>query len=116
MSDTSEQVPMSSAASRVEKLCRMLRSTLRSYPNARLLRGKGAFGAVLGDGTSIWVRYSGDLSGRDIRDLLALFATWCVVDPGRLLRDADATMDGVSSMDSELSQLFNLQGEFRGNR
>lgn len=116
MNDTSASERMSSAANRVEKLCRMLRNILQSYPNARLLRGRGAFGAVLGDGTSIWIRYSGGLNARDMRDLLALFATWCVVDPGRLLYGEDGTSDGVSALESELSQLFNIREDFNGTR
>jgi hypothetical protein len=92
----SEQVPMSSAAARVNKLCRMLQSTLRNYPMAKLQRGRGGFGAYLADGTWIRISYSGPLSGQDLRDLLALFATWCAVDPGRLIYDQDVTSDGVS--------------------
>jgi hypothetical protein len=84
MSDTSEQAPKSSGAAPHEKLLRMLRNTLRKYPRARLMRTQEGFGASLGDGTFLWITCRGHLTPEDMRDLLALFATWLVVDPDYL--------------------------------
>lgn len=106
-SGTCERVPRSNAAQRLGKLCRMLRSTLRSYPAARLLHGKGGFGVVLGDGVSLYIRWSGHLAPADIRDLLVLFATWLAVDPGRLHDPEADDGGGVSRMANELAYLSN---------
>jgi hypothetical protein len=107
MSATAAQVHRSNAAQRLGKLCRMLRNTLRSYPTARLLHGKGGFGAVLGDGISIYIRWSGHLAPSDLRDLLVLFATWLAVDPARLVDNERDDGDGVSRMANELAYLSN---------
>jgi hypothetical protein len=101
MSDISTQVHRSSAAQRLGKLCRMLRSTLQSFPQARLLHGKGGFGAALGDGTSLYIRFSGHLAPEDVRDLLVLFATWLAVDPHRLYDPEADDGGGASPMASE---------------
>jgi hypothetical protein len=69
----------------LSRLCNMLRSTLRSYPTARLWRRKAEYGALLGGGTYLRVSYSADLTATQQRDLLALFAAWLVADPERLL-------------------------------
>ncbi len=101
MSDTEGQERKSKESSRLSRLVRMLQSTLRSYPKARLRRGKGVFGASLGDNTWIHIRWSGDLSALDMRDLLALFATWLAVDPEGLLGNSDDETNGVSAMEAE---------------
>jgi len=54
----------------------------------------GRFGASLDEGTYIRVSYSGRLTVEDMRDCLALFATWLVADPSRLLAPGTA-LDGV---------------------
>jgi len=105
MSDTSARVPTSSAAARKNKLCRMLRNTLRNYPRAKLLHGRGGFGASLDAQKSIYIRFVGQLTNEDLRDLLALFATWLVVDPDRLRSEGFGEMAGVSRMDDEQSFL-----------
>jgi hypothetical protein len=115
MSDTSPSVPMSREAIRIGRLCRMLRSTLQSFPNARVHRGREGFGASLGDGTWIWIRSSGHLSGGQLRDLLALFATWCAVDAGFLLYAQDAASDGVSLTAAEASLQSNMRGVSNGS-
>jgi hypothetical protein len=94
MSDTSARVLKSSGATPVEKLCRMLRSTLRKYPRAHLLNTVAAFGASLDEQTYMQVSYSGRWTAEDMRDCLALFATWLVADPKRLLTPG-APLDGV---------------------
>lgn len=85
MSGICEQERKSSAATPRAKLARMLRSTLQRYPQARLLRKRGAFGASLGEGRYLQVSFSGELSAADLRDLLVLFATWLAADPDRIL-------------------------------
>ncbi len=79
----------------------MLRNTLRSYPKAMLLHGKGGFGVSLGGGDCLYIRSSGQLTAQDLRDLLVLFATWLAVDPRRLLDEPIDELDGVSHLDSE---------------
>jgi hypothetical protein len=103
----SAQERKSSAANPLDRLCRMLRNTLRSFPQAKLLHGRDGFGALLDDGRLVYIRWSGDLSDTDLRDLLALFATWLVVDPARL-HDADARgQGGASYMATEHRYLSN---------
>ncbi len=105
MSDTWLQARKSKDAKRLSRLVHMLRNTLRNFPMAKLHHGKDVFGALLGDGCSISIHWTGNLSNEDLRDLLALFATWLVVDGGRLIdREAD-DQDGASWMESELSFL-----------
>lgn len=86
MSGTSEQGLRSSAATPAEKLCRMLRSMLRRYPQAKLCITQDGFGVLLDANTCMQVSYTGRWTESDMRDCLALFATWCVADPGRILR------------------------------
>jgi hypothetical protein len=105
MNATSGQEQMSSALSPRAKLVAMLRNTLRNYPLARLHRGKGAFGASLGDNTWIRIRWSGSLTDTELRDLLALFATWLVVDPEALHENSDEEISGVSALASEARYL-----------
>jgi len=109
MSDTAALAPTSSAVTRKNKLCRMLRNTLRSFPKAKLLHGRGGFGASLDAQKSIYIRYVGSLSNQDLRDLLALFATWLAVDPDRLRSEGFGEMAGVSRMDDEESFLSSGQ-------
>jgi hypothetical protein len=84
------------------KLCRMLRNTLRSYPQAKVQATRDVFGAVLDENTYLLIRTSGNLTVMEKRDLLVLFATWLVVDPGFLThqsavgQSADTTRSGVS--------------------
>jgi len=107
MSDTSARVHKSSGLTPRVKLCRMLESTLRKWPKAKLLHGRAGFGASLDATTSIWIRSAGPLSAEDTRDLLALFATWLVVDPERLLQPEDEVTLGVSRMEAERQFLSN---------
>lgn len=115
ISDTLRSAPMSKEAIRIGKLCRMLQSTLQSFPNARVHRGRDGFGASLGDGTWIWIRSSGHLSGGQLRDLLALFATWCAVDAGFLLYAQDAMSDGASLTAVAESLQSNMRGGSNGS-
>lgn len=100
MSVTTEQEPKSSAATPVVKLSRMLRSTLRRYPQAKLLRTLDGFGVWLGEGHSLRVRLSGSWTDADIRDCLALFATWLVAD-GEYLRSGGTALAGYSVGETE---------------
>lgn len=101
MNDTSAQVRRSPRATPLNKLCRMLQNTLRSYPRARLLHGRGGFGGSLDANTCIYIRYVGNWSPEDLRDCLALFATWLAVDPDRLIDQVDDVSGGVSRMENE---------------
>lgn len=107
MNDTAELERKSPRAQRLGKLCRMLRNTLQSYPAARLLHGRGGFGVVLGDGISLYIRWSGRLAPRDLRDLLVLFVTWLAVDPERLVDLDGDESGGVSRLASEQSYYSN---------
>lgn len=100
MNDISAQEPKSSVAAPHEKLLRMLRSTLRKYPRARLMRTQEGFGVSLGEGTFLWITSRGHLSPEDMRDLLALFATWLVVDPN-YLRAGGSMLSGYFVSDRE---------------
>jgi hypothetical protein len=105
MSDTVGQEQMSSALSPRAKLVAMLRNTLRNYPLARLHRGRDVFGVSLGADTWIRIRWSGRLTDTELRDLLALFATWLVVDPEALHESSDDATGGSSAMASEARYL-----------
>lgn len=94
MPDTSGQELKLSDAIQAAKLLRMLRSTLRRYPQGRLARHLDGFGASLGGGRWLRVRSSGDLSAEDLRDLLVLFATWLAVD-GEYLLGGGQRLSGV---------------------
>lgn len=109
MSDTAALEPKSKESSRLNRLVRMLQNTLRNYPLARLRRGRGVFGASLGDNTWIHIRWSGDLSASDMRDLLALFATWLAVDPEGLLGNSADETNGSSAMGTEQRYLSSGQ-------
>lgn len=84
ISDTSELERKSSVSGPLAKLCRMLRSMLRRYPQARLWVYQGGFGVSLDAQTYMRVSYSGNWTAEDMRDLHALFATWLIADPARL--------------------------------
>lgn len=87
MNGTSAQEHRSKDAIRRARLARMLRSTSQKYPQGRLLLMRDGFGASLGDGRYLKVRCSGEWTARDLRDFLALFATWLVADPERIMPD-----------------------------
>jgi hypothetical protein len=105
--DISERERKSSAVDPLGKLCRMLRNILRSYPTAKLLHGRDGFGALLGEQRLIYIRWNGDLSDQDLRDLLVLFATWLVVDPERLHDAGINGQGGASYMETEQRYLSN---------
>jgi len=94
MTATSAQALRSSVATPLVKLCRMLRSMSRSYPRGRLWRTAGGFGASLDEQTYIKVSFSGRWTADNMRDWLALFATWCVADPEYLF-DRGQLLAGV---------------------
>ena len=95
MNVTSARVRKSSASSQLAKLCRMLRSTSQKWPNTSLLVTAEGFGARRTDGSYLHIVSSGHWTNEDIRDLLALFATWLEADPAKL-RPTDTLQDGVS--------------------
>lgn len=103
-SDTSAQGLKSSAASPLVKLCRMLRSMLRRYPQARLWNTLDGFGVLLDEQHSMRLSFTGNWTDADMRDCLALFATWLVADPARL-HGRGVRLDGVLQMvDAESKQ------------
>jgi hypothetical protein len=53
----------------------------RRFPQTRLISSADAFGVQLRDGNYLYITSSGSLTDADIRDWLALFARWLVVDP-----------------------------------
>jgi len=91
---TSAREHRSNDVTLVAKLCRMLRSTLRRYPQARLLNTQDAFGVWLDERMYLQVSYSGHWTAEDMRDCLALFATWLIADPSRIL-SGGTRLDGV---------------------
>lgn len=98
MSGTSAQERKLSESSPIGKLSRMLRSTLQSFPNAKMCVMQDAFGVYLGDGAYLHIHYSSHLASADMRDLLALFATWLVADESRIRGDFP-DLDGASVED-----------------
>jgi hypothetical protein len=82
---TSKLVPKLRESTARAKLVTMLRNTLRNYPSARLWRFRGGFGVSLDGHTYLRVSYAGAWTPEDMRDLLALLATWCVADPQRIM-------------------------------
>lgn len=95
MSDTTAQEPRSSGATPLGKLSRMLRSMSRRFPRTHLLVTWEGFGVRLEDGSYLHVVRSGRWTPEDLRDFLALFATWLVADPERLLVNS-VPLAGVS--------------------
>lgn len=73
----------------------MLRSTLQRWPNASLIRTSGGFGVRLPESDYLYIVWSGPWTDADMRDLLALFATWLATDPDRL-RGERTSLSGVS--------------------
>lgn len=96
MNDTSEQERKSNGATPLRKLARMLQSMSRKYPRAFLVGTVGGFGVRLGDGRYLHIVSNGEWTAEDMRDFLALFATWLVADPEGLRR-ADTPLGGLSS-------------------
>lgn len=94
MSGTSELVRRSSASSPLAKLSRMLQSMSRKWPRTSLIVTTDGFGASRIDGSSLHIVRNGQWTDADMRDLLALFATWLVADPDRL-RPTRIPLDGV---------------------
>ncbi len=95
-SDIFERERKSSAPDPLVKLSRMLASISRRYPHTRLTSTVGDFGVSLGDNRSLHVRCSGQWSDAELRDWLALFATWLVADPAGL-RERGIRLDGLSA-------------------
>jgi hypothetical protein len=95
MNGTSAQERKSNDAAPLVKLSRMLRSMLRRYPRAHLLNTRDVFGVSLDEHTYMQVSYIGNWTPEVMRDCLALFATWCVADPVRLMRPGEPLV-GVS--------------------
>jgi hypothetical protein len=83
-SDTTAREHRSSDVILLAKLSRMLQSTLRRYPNARLTNTPGGFGVSLDGTTYVKVSSRGNLTDADMRDYLVLFATWLAADSGAL--------------------------------
>jgi len=84
MNGTSELAPTFSASLARGKLCRMLRSMSRRWPQTSLRVTTAGFGALRADGSYLHIGTSGDWTDADMRDFLALFVTWLAVDPDRL--------------------------------
>lgn len=92
--DTLGQEHKLSDAIQVAKLLRMLRSMSRRFPQAKLARHLDGFGVSLGGGKWLQIRCNGDWTDEDLRDFLALYATWLVVD-GPYLRGGGQRLAGV---------------------
>lgn len=93
--DISGQGPKLLDATRRAKLVSMLRSTLRSWPRARLQHStSGDFGVSLDGATFVRVCTNGGLTDEDLRDVLALFVVWLAVEPDRLRQRI--AQDGLS--------------------
>jgi len=99
--DTSALVRKSSDATAVVKLSRMLRSMLRRYPRAHLLNTRDVFGVSLDDRTYMQVSYIGNWTAEDMRDCLALFGTWCVADPERIMRPGEPLSGVLPTVERE---------------
>lgn len=97
-SDTCGQEPKSRDAQRLVKLSRMLRSMSQKLPNSSLITTQDGFGVRLEDGRFLHIVRSGNWTPEDLRDFLALFATWLAVDADRLIGDG-IVAGGYSSTD-----------------
>jgi hypothetical protein len=86
------------------RLLAMLRNTLQSYPRARLMTRRGVCGVFMADGGYLYVSYSGSLTVKERRDLLALFVTWWQADPNGLEK-APTPLTGVSVREIGVSAL-----------
>jgi hypothetical protein len=83
---TSPPAPKLAESLASRKLLAMLRNTWQKWPKAKMLRRAEGFGVALDEDTSLYVWCSGNLTATEKRDLLALFATWLVVDPSGLMK------------------------------
>lgn len=110
MNDTSVRALRSSGATPLAKLCRMLQSTLRSWPRARLSRTAGGFGVSLDENTSMRVSFNGRWTDMDMRDCLALFATWLVAEPGYLVGRGEPLAGVLQMVRAESEQSATQQG------
>jgi hypothetical protein len=81
------------------KLCRMLRNTLLKWPMAQVKATAADFGVLLDEHTYLLIRTNGKLTALEKRDLLALFATWLVVNPEALAQE-DAESHNAATMRS----------------
>lgn len=95
MNATFAPVRKSSAATPAAKLSRMLQSMSRRFPQTSLVVTMEGFGVRRIDGSYLHIVCSGRWTDADMRDFLALFATWCAADPRRI-RPEDVPLDGVS--------------------
>lgn len=110
MSATDVQVLRSSGATPLAKLIRMLQSMLRRYPRARLMTTRDGFGVALDEQTSMTLSFSGHWTEADMRDCLALFATWCVADGARLLSGGQGLAGVLQTVGQESAQSNTQRG------
>lgn len=104
MSDTIARVRKSRDASPLDRLCRMLQNMSRRWPNTYLVATVGGFGVRSADGRYLHIVCNGHWSDADLRDFLALFATWLVADPSGL-RDSGTRLAGaLQQVAEELQQ------------
>lgn len=97
MSDTSAQAQTSSAVKARGRLLRMLQSMSQRWPRTYLQRTADGFGVHLDGGSFLRIVYNGQWSDEDMRDFLALFATWLSEDP-EYLREKGIRLDGALSV------------------
>lgn len=116
IADIYERERRSNDASRIAKLARMLQNILQKWPMARLRVGREGFGASLAEDTWIQIHTSGNLTAEDMRDLLALFAVWCAVDPERVINGFSVARDGASLTAREASSQSNTLRGSHGSR
>lgn len=102
--DTNGRVRKLPDASPLAKLCRMLQSMSRRFPQGRLSRQSGGFGVSLDASTSMLVSFTGRWTAEDMRDCLALFATWCVADPERIMGGGDKLTGVLQTVTRESEQ------------
>jgi hypothetical protein len=95
MSDTNGLVRKSNGATPLVKLARMLQSMSRRFPRTCLIGTRDDFGVLLDDDRSLRIVCNGRWTDEDIRDWLALFATWLVADAATI-RSGGIPLDGVS--------------------
>lgn len=101
---TNGQVRKLPDATPLGKLCRMLQSMSRRFPQGRLSRMSDGFGVSLDDNTSMQVSFTGRWTAEDMRDCLALFATWCVADPERIMGGGDKLTGVLQTVTQESAQ------------
>ena len=109
MTVISEQEHRSNGATPLAKLCRMLRSTLRRYPQARLWNMQDGFGVSLDAQTYMRVSLNGNWTAEATRDCLALFATWLVADPAKLLDSGTLLAGALQAAQAESAQFSTRQ-------